>query len=207
VTNSPSTFSLILASTSPRRRELLAQAGFEFEAISPGESGVDEIPQSNESPQDYVTRLAQAKSLAGLNSLMPLRSLNHVLVLGADTTVTIDGHILEKPVDTDDAQRMLKLLSGRTHQVLTALTLRNLHREESILSISEVQFKVLSQQEIDAYITSGEPFDKAGGYGIQGRAALFIKHLEGSYSGVMGLPLFELGILLQRFESNTHRIE
>jgi len=207
VTNSPSTFSLILASTSPRRRELLAQAGFEFEAISPGESGVDETPQSNEYPQDYVTRLAQAKSLAGLNSLMPPRSLNHVLVLGADTTVTIDGHILEKPVDTDDAQRMLKLLSGRTHQVLTALTLRDLHREESILSISKVQFKVLSQQEIDAYITSGEPFDKAGGYGIQGRAALFIKHLEGSYSGVMGLPLFELGILLQRFESNTHRIE
>lgn len=207
MTNSPSNFSLILASTSPRRRELLAQAGFKFEAISPGESGVDETPQTNESPQDYVTRLAQAKSLAGLNSLMPLRSLNHVLVLGADTTVTIDGHILEKPVDTDDAQRMLKLLSGRTHQVLTALTLRDPHREESILSISEVQFKVLSEQEIDAYITSGEPFDKAGGYGIQGRAALFIKHLEGSYSGVMGLPLFELGILLQRFESNTHRIE
>lgn len=191
---------LILASTSPRRRELLTQAGIEFEVISPGQSGVDETPFVNEEPAQYVLRLAQAKARAGIESLTQSGRTDELWVLGADTTVTIHGQILEKPIDASDATRMLQLLSGKTHHVLTALALISNQREESIVHSSVVQFDELSTQQIADYIASGEPFDKAGGYGIQGRGARFIKHLEGSYSGVMGLPLYELGQLLNRFE-------
>ena len=193
--------SLVLASTSPRRRELLAQAGFTFETISPGESGVDETPQAGETPKEYVSRLARAKAHAGQLSLIHNGRADHFWVLGADTTVTIDKLSMEKPIHAEDAARMLSRLSGKVHQVFTGLCLLKGHREESIVSISEVHFETLSEHQIAEYIASGEPFDKAGAYGIQGRGALFIKHLEGSYSGVMGLPLYELGLLLQRFES------
>lgn len=191
---------LVLASTSPRRRELLTQAGFEFEVISPGESGVDETPKKNESPHEYVARLAQAKAQAGWDSLADAKKKEGILVLGADTTVTIDDLIMEKPLDAADATRMLNALSGKTHQVLTGLCLCNQHRQESMVSRSFVHFETLTDQDIAAYIESGEPFDKAGAYGIQGKGAVFIKHLEGSYSGVMGLPLYELSKLIQRFE-------
>ena len=192
---------LVLASTSPRRRELLAQAGFTFEAISPGDLGVDETPIAGETPNEYVSRLARAKAHAGRFSLINNGRGNDFLVLGADTTVTIDKLIMEKPINAEDATRMLSRLSGKVHQVLTGLCLLNGHREESIVSISDVHFETLTEHQIAEYIASGEPFDKAGAYGIQGKGALFIKHLEGSYSGVMGLPLYELGLLLQRIES------
>jgi septum formation protein len=192
---------LILASTSPRRRELLSQAGFDFKVISPGDSGVDETPLNGESAQEYVARLARAKAQAGWNSMILNGESEDNLVLGADTTVTIDDLILEKPIDDTDAYRMLNLLSGRTHSVLTGLCLRSSDHEESIVSISKVHFETLTNGQMTDYISSGEPFDKAGAYGIQGRGALFIKHLEGSYSGVMGLPLYELGQLMKRFES------
>lgn len=198
---------LILASTSPRRRELLIQAGFHFEAISPGDSGVDETPLSGESPEDYVARLASAKAQAGWNSLVASASTEDCLVLGADTTVTLDNLILEKPTDAADAYRMLSLLSGRTHHVLTGLNVRSRDREESMVSISKVHFETLTDNLIQDYIASGEPFDKAGAYGIQGRGALFIQYLEGSYSGVMGLPIYELGQLLKRFEYTGSKVD
>jgi septum formation protein len=190
---------LLLASTSPRRRELLSQAGFTFQVIPPGSEGVDETPYTGEAPRSYVERLARAKAQAGYAEARRRGIDGRLLVLGADTTVAVGATLLGKPADADQARQMLVLLSGRSHEVLTGLCIHDGHRQLATVSVSRVRFRALSEDDIAEYVASGEPFDKAGGYGIQGRAALMVSHLEGSYSGVMGLPLFEFGALLGAF--------
>ena len=182
---------LILASQSPRRRELLLQLGINHQALH---VDVDEAVQPDESAADYVTRLAAEKAWAGWHS-QPENG--PCAVLAADTAVVVDGQILGKPRDKDDGVAMLALLSGRTHEVYTGVALVDgeLH---TALSRSRVSFRSIAPNEVQAYWLSGEPVDKAGGYAIQGLGALFISRLEGSYSGVMGLPLFETADLLQR---------
>ncbi|MDE3011731.1 MAG: septum formation inhibitor Maf [Pseudomonadota bacterium] len=197
---------LLLASTSPRRRELLAQAGIAFALVPPGaDGGVDETPLAGEDPAAYVARLACAKARAGVGEARRRGIAGPLLVLGADTTVAVDRELLGKPVDEADARRMLRLMSGRSHQVLTGLCLDDGSTPLDCVSISVVTFRSLTTQHIDDYLASREPFDKAGGYGIQGRAALLVKRIEGSYSGVMGLPLCELGELLERYQAPRGR--
>lgn len=191
---------LYLASQSPRRLELLRQIGLEPTVLplrnSPGRVDVDETPLADELATDYVLRLARMKAQAGA-AAQQMRRLPSWPILAADTTVTIDGHILGKPVDAAEAAAMLRRYSGRAHTVLTAVAAAYLGRLEVVLNESVVTFKTLSEAEIATYVASHEAFDKAGGYGIQGRAALFIEHLSGSYSGVMGLPLYETSELLK----------
>ena len=191
---------LYLASQSPRRLELLRQIGLEPTVLplrsAPGRVDVDETPFAGEPATDYVLRLARMKALAGAE-VQQVRNLPHWPLLAADTTVTIDGQILGKPVDVVEAAEMLRRYSGRAHTVLTAVAAAHLGRLEVTLSESVVTFKTLSEAEILAYLATREGYGKAGGYGIQGRAALFIEHLSGSYSGVMGLPLFETSELLK----------
>lgn len=189
--------SILLASASPRRQELLAQIGVRHDVLI---HEVDESPLTGELPVDYVTRLAQAKAqsvlaIVGDADVRP--------VLGADTIVVCEGRILGKPADQQDAVRMLGLLSGRSHQVHTAVALCTPDRDALALSSSEVTFRTLSAPEIEEYWLSGEPAGKAGAYAIQGLGALFISSLSGSYSGVMGLPLFETGRLLEQFGVRT----
>jgi septum formation protein len=191
-----------LASRSPRRRELLAQIGVRFHLLlfrsRPGEDpDVDERPLGNEAPDSYVERLARAKADAGWRRMVQ-RNLPHAPVLAADTTVALAGQIYGKPADRDQAAEMLAQLAGRSHEVLTAVALKQDDWLESALSRSEVRFKTLSAREIEQYVASGEADDKAGAYAIQGRAARFIVELRGSYSGVMGLPLYETAELLER---------
>lgn len=177
-----------LASRSPRRRELLQQLGIEFDII---DVEIDESWDGQEQPADYVCRLALEKAQAGKTKIsQPLD------VIAADTEVVIDDTILGKPKNKDDAINMLQMLSGRTHQVYSAVALVN-KTEQVSLNISQVSFKALSIEECEAYCDSGEPLDKAGAYAIQGGAAAFITRLEGSYSGVMGLPLKETRELLK----------
>jgi len=177
-----------LASASPRRRELLAQIGVPFRIAS---SAVDESVLPGELPRNYVTRLARAKALA-------VRAADESLpVLAADTTVVIDGVLLGKPADAGEGLRMLQLLSGRTHEVLTAVALAGVSGVSESLSASQVSFRAVTAAECAAYWHSGEPRDKAGGYAIQGLAAVFVNALHGSYSGVMGLPLYETAQLLR----------
>jgi septum formation protein len=184
---------LYLASGSPRRRELLTQIAVPFlTQIAP----IDENALPGESPIAYVERLARAKAQAGLAALAETAD---VVVLGADTAVVLDGRILGKPVDRDDALATLNALSGRSHQVLTAVALVSRERLESRVVTSQVTFRPLSQAEIEAYWASGEPQDKAGCYGIQGLAAVFVSQLLGSYSAVVGLPLCETAALLAEF--------
>jgi len=185
-----------LASASPRRRELLAQAGYAPEVLrlSP-ERAVDETPQPGEPPLVYVKRLAQDKALAGVAELAA-GGREPAPVLGADTTVALTGEIFGKPVDTDEAVAMLSRLSGREHQVLTAVALAEGERVDLRISVSRVRFSRVTDAQIRAYAATGEPLDKAGAYGIQCLAACFVEHLEGSYSGVMGLPLSETADLL-----------
>jgi len=180
---------LYLASKSPRRRELLAQIGVSYGIIA---VELDEAPLPGEAPEDYVRRVALDKARAG-RALLEIP--DEVPVLGADTLVTIDGQILGKPRDADDALGMLRLLSGRTHRVMSAVALIGAE-ERQALSTSEVSFRPISDQEVRAYWDSGEPADKAGGYAIQGLGAVFVRELRGSYSGVMGLPLYETAALL-----------
>jgi len=191
---------LYLASQSPRRLELLRQIGLEPTVLplrsSPGRVDVDESPLPGEPVTDYVLRLARFKAQAGVEA-QQVRNLPHWPILAADTTVTLDGQILGKPTDRDAAAAMLRRYSGRAHSVLTAVAAAHLGSLEVVLSESVVTFKSLSEAEISAYLDSREGYDKAGGYGIQGRAALFIEHLSGSYSGVMGLPLYETSELLK----------
>lgn len=195
---------IYLASKSPRRRELLHQIGIQFEVLmmrdSPERSvDVPEIVRPNELPQDYVTRITNTKAqVAWKVSLMrklPLRP-----VLAADTAVVLDGIIYGKPKNRDDAQAMLTHLSGRTHQVLTSVAIHYHEQHKECTQISEVTFCTLNKDQIDWYCATQEPDDKAGSYAIQGIAAQFISHISGSYSGIMGLPLFETAKLLSEIE-------
>jgi septum formation protein len=183
---------IVLASRSPRRAELLNQAGIRY---LPDYADIDESEMPGESPSDYVTRMACEKALA-----VSSKRTGEYTVLGADTSVVVGGEILGKPRNRDHARELLRLLSGRTHQVYSAVAVVNPAGEvHHCLNISEVTFDLLDDGWIDAYIETGEPMDKAGAYGIQGRAAARISHLEGSYSAVMGLPLFETMSLLNEF--------
>lgn len=181
---------IYLASTSPRRRQLLEQLGVHFAEIR---QDVEEAPQPRESAEVFVLRLALEKARAGLQTLAPDRARP---VLGADTVVVIDEEVLGKPADEAQAVAMLERLSGRIHRVLTGVAVVAAGHEATRLSVSNVTFRPLQPDELNAYWRSGEPRDKAGAYAIQGRGAVFVEHLEGSYSGVMGLPLFEVGELL-----------
>ena len=194
---------LYLASRSPRRRELLAQMGIEFDTLvfRDGERAdfeVDETPHPGEDPVAYVERVTRAKAEHGLE-IVRGRHLAMRPVLAADTTLEFDGQIIGKPADAADAAAILRRLSGRTHQVLTGVAVDHLGRTEYLLSASEVRFRRLDDDEINHYVLSGEPMDKAGAYGIQGRAGMFVEHLSGSFTGVMGLPVCETGELLKRF--------
>ena len=186
---------LILASASPRRRELLAQAGFDFQ-VHPTHISEDLLP--NEEPVAYVTRLAREKAQAAFAQLSAASaSVENLVVLGADTTVTLDGHILGKPEDAADAARMLRLLSGRSHRVITGVSVVTAASTEVAAEVTAVQFLTLSDAEIEAYIATGEPMDKAGAYGIQGRAARWIPRIEGCYFNVVGLPLAVVTAMLE----------
>lgn len=194
---------IYLASRSPRRRELLTQIGVQFDTIifrnHPREDReVDETPHRGEAPADYVVRVSRAKAELGWR-IAALRKLQSQPVLAADTTIDVDGKIIGKPLDAEDAKSILRRLSGRSHRVLTCVAVACEGRVETRQSISEVCFTVLDEALIGNYVATGEPMDKAGAYGIQGRAAQFIERLSGSYSGVMGLPLFETAVLLRRF--------
>jgi septum formation protein len=222
---------LVLASASPRRRELLTQAGFSF-AVQPAHIPEDPLP--GEDPIAYVTRLAREKARAvyaqlardpvssssrsggenagpstasaradsaqddNIDCLTTLRDAN-LVVLGADTTVTLDDHILGKPEDAADAARMLRMLSGRTHRVITGVAVVTAERTEVAAEVTAVKFLALSDEEIAAYIATGEPMDKAGAYAIQGRAARWIPRVEGCYFNVVGLPIALVATLLEGF--------
>ena len=199
---------IYLASRSPRRRELLAQIGVRYHLLlfrsrpdSPPD--VDETLLPDEQPDSYVERVARAKVQAGWR-LLRLRNLPLAPVLAADTTVALDGRILGKPADRKQAAELLAALSGRRHEVLTAVALMRDDDVDSALSRSEVLFKKLSAEEIAQYVASGECDDKAGAYAIQGRAARFVMELHGSYSGVMGLPLFETAQLLEKLRDRRN---
>ena len=182
---------LILASSSPRRAELLQQIGVNFEIKS---VEVDETPIQGERPYDYVKRLAIEKAAA----TKAFYQGANVLVLGSDTAVIINGQILGKPNNKEQAMLMLRQLSGSSHTVLTSVAIIGFEQEHWLVSESKVTFSTLSEREIEWYWSTGEPKDKAGAYGIQGKAAVFIKRLEGSFSGVMGLPLYETSQLLKQ---------
>jgi len=210
---------LILASASPRRRELLAQAGFEFDVCP---AHIPEQPRPGEDPEAYVTRLALEKAQAVYNSQGTRGkgnegtekqgsgsrvqvsgrdvALEDWVVLGADTTVTLDGHILEKPQDAEDAKRMLRMLSGRTHRVITGVAFVDARGVEVAAETTNVTFATLSEEEIAEYVASGEPMDKAGAYGIQGLASKFVERVEGCYFNVIGLPLSQVYRYLKSLE-------
>ena len=192
---------IYLASKSPRRRELLKQIGVQFDVILLREGAsraqdVDEDPLPGEAPRDYVQRVCALKAAAGWSRLMQ-RNLRHYPLLAADTTVAVGNTILGKPTSPADAVTMLKLLAGREHEVFTAVAVQHEGRGTAALSASRVRFADLSDAQINAYVATNEGIDKAGGYAIQGQAAGFVIELNGSYSGVMGLPLYETAQLLR----------
>ena len=187
---------LYLASGSPRRRELLTQIGVPFSTVS---AAIDETPLSNESPVAYVERLAREKARAGREQLLMSPPASAFCVLGADTTVVLNERILGKPIDEADALAMLMALSGREHEVLTAIAILDEGRCETRVVRSSVRFRNISKQEASLYWASGEPRDKAGGYAVQGLAAVFVSGLNGSYSAVVGLPVCETAELLGHF--------
>jgi septum formation protein len=194
---------IYLASKSPRRRELLRQIGVDHEVLilrikPPRRRDVDEEPLAGESPRDYVMRVCRDKAEIGWRRLLE-RKLPQRAVLSADTTVCLGEDILGTPADTAEAADFLSRLSGREHEVLTAIALKFGERLEMALSATAVRFRALERAEIERYVRSGEPLDKAGAYGIQGYAGVFVAEIRGSYSGVMGLPLFETARLLARF--------
>ena len=195
---------IYLASRSPRRRELLTQIGLRFEPLlfregARRDTETDESVQPGEQPDDYVRRVTRMKADAAWQRVVMRRGLQRKPVLAADTTVALAGEILGKPVDRDDAKRILTVLSGTQHRVLTAVALQYEERFEMVVSESLVTFAPIPSDRIAAYVETGEPFDKAGAYAIQGRAGAFVERIEGSYSGVMGLPLFETVQLLAKF--------
>jgi len=194
---------IYLASRSPRRRELLAQIGIRFDLLlfraAPREdTEVSEAWLPGETPEAYVVRVARIKAAFGAG-LLAARKVPPRAVLAADTTLDLDGGIIGKPKDEADAAAILARLSGRSHRVLTAIAMARDARIEHRLSISEVRFRPLGADEIRRYVHSGEPMDKAGAYGIQGRAAMFIEEIKGSHSGIVGLPLCETALLLRDF--------
>ena len=184
---------LYLASKSPRRAELLTRLGQRFGLL---DLDVPEHRQPGEPAEDYVRRVAREKAGAGLLKVL---ATPEAWVLGADTEVILDDEVFGKPKDADDAAAMLRRLSGRTHQVISAVSLVSASREAQAVSVSEVTFMHLDDEDIAAYVASGEPMGKAGAYGIQGAAEQFVSHLSGSFSGVMGLPLYETVQLLRQF--------
>lgn len=184
---------LYLASQSPRRRELLERLGLRFGSV---DVDVPEVHAPGEPPADYVSRVAREKAGAGL---LKLSGVADAVVLGADTEVVLDGEVFGKPADAAQAADMLRRLSGRTHEVLSAVWCLDKEQEMQAFSITRVEFAALDADRIDAYVGSGEWQGKAGAYAIQGRAEAFVVRLSGSYSGVMGLPLHETAILLRRF--------
>lgn len=192
---------IYLASRSPRRRELLEQIGVNFgtlllrEAL-PRLADMDETSLPHEPPADYTSRIARAKAETGWTRVIQ-RKLPHLPVLAADTVVVLKGRIFGKPANSTHAQEMLNALSGQTHQVLTSVALATQSGIQVCVSASTVRFRDISEREIHAYLTSDEAHDKAGSYAIQGIAAVFIAEISGSYSGVMGLPLFETAQLLE----------
>ena len=195
---------IYLASRSPRRRDLLKQIGVPFELLLLREdlrrgADVDETPLTDESPGVYVLRIAQEKAATAVRQIA-YRALPQKPVLAADTTVVFDGQIVGKPEDAEHAGRILRALSGREHQVLTAVAVALRDQVETQISVSSVWFRELAEADIRRYCASGEPLDKAGAYGIQGRAGAFVTRIAGSYSGIMGLPLAETTELLQKFD-------
>lgn len=182
---------IYLASNSPRRAELLSQIGVTFTRV---EASIEEFHQQGESAEQYVCRLSQQKAQAGFQNSRQDRP-----VLGADTIVVFANNILEKPRDKAHAREMLLMLSGATHQVFTAVTLVNNHHQKHVLVKTDVTFKTLTDQEISDYWHTDEPLDKAGGYGIQGIGGKFVTHINGSYSAVVGLPLYETDTLIKDF--------
>jgi len=194
---------IYLASQSPRRRELLKQIGVPFDPLllrndPRREVRVDEAPREGEAPVDYVQRISREKAQAGWEALL-LRKLRPYPVLAADTTVTLDGRIIGKPENNEHALQILSELSGSRHQVLTAVAIAFEARLELRLSTTTITFATLSEARIRRYLLTGEAHDKAGAYGIQGHAGAFVQHIDGSYTGVMGLPLYETVELLQSF--------
>jgi len=194
---------IYLASQSPRRRELLTQIGVAFDTIvfrsgPRADPETDETPLPGEAALDYVERVARAKAGHGAR-ILGWRRLVSRPILAADTTLEVDGDIIGKPYNEADATAILKRLSGREHRVLTAVAVTDEGRMDCRVSVSHVRFRQLSDDEIRRYVMTGEPMDKAGAYGIQGRAAMFIEHAAGSYSGIMGLPLCETTLLLREF--------
>jgi nucleoside triphosphate pyrophosphatase len=195
---------IYLASRSPRRRELLAQIGVKFEPLLFREgprqdADTDEAVRPGEQPDEYVRRVTRLKAEAAWQRIVLRRGLQRKPVLSADTTVALAGEVLGKPAGRPDAERILRLLSGTQHRVLTAVTVGFEDHYEMAVSESLVTFGVIDDARIAAYVQSGEPFDKAGAYGIQGRAGAFVERIEGSYTGVMGLPLYETANLLRLF--------
>jgi len=184
-------FSLYLASGSPRRKELLSQIGLKYRQILPA---VDETKEEDETPEGYVKRLAKLKALAGQKMLLQAEQKP---VLGADTIVVLDGRVFGKPKDKDEAFAMLMALSGRTHQVMTAVAVVTGCSEKVVCSCSKVSFREIGPDEARAYGETGEPMDKAGAYAVQGIGSIFVKKIEGSYSGIVGLPLMETATLLR----------
>ncbi|HLI03968.1 MAG TPA: Maf family protein [Terracidiphilus sp.] len=197
---------LVLASASPRRRELLAQAGYSFE-VRPAH--IPEEPQPGEEPVAYVTRLAREKAEAVFRQLLADRdaAAGDLAVLGADTTVTLDNRILGKPEDAADARRMLRLLSGRTHRVITGVALVSAHAAEVAAEVTAVRFLTLSEDQIADYVATGEPMDKAGAYAIQGQAARWIPRIEGCYFNVVGLPLALVAGMIEMQMTMARRAE
>jgi len=187
---------IYLASKSPRRADLLQQVGISFQIIK---QNAPEHHQEHESSQEFVLRLAEEKALDGLANAIRA-DLSPAPIIASDTIVVIDGQILGKPKNKEDALKMLASLSGQTHQVMTAVAMVDFKRNlKTALSISEVEFCSISERQANAYWQTGEPQDKAGSYAIQGQGAIFVKSIRGSYSGVMGLPLFETSHLLKEF--------
>jgi septum formation protein len=193
---------IYLASQSPRRRDLLKQMGVSFDALAlrsvGGRVEVIEVPHPGETARDFAQRMALEKAACGWRAVDG-RGLLRFPVLGADTVVEVDGDILGKPTDRLDAEAMLKRLSGRLHHVHTAVAVQHHTRLEHCLSSSKVRFCELDDATIARYLETGEYLGKAGAYGIQGRAGIFVEHIEGSYSGVMGLPLYDTAVLLRAF--------
>lgn len=198
---------IYLASQSPRRRELLKQIGVNFGVLllrtNPRRAmDVDETPHAGEPPEDYVRRVCRAKAEAGYAALT-LRNLPPFPVLAADTAVVLDGKVFGKPDNAEQAAAMLRQLSGCEHQVFSAVAIASDEHVEAALSVSTVRFAPLDEERIHRYLLTLEYMDKAGGYAIQGHAGAFVEHISGSYSGVMGLPLFETVQLLQHFDYPT----